>query len=92
MQKHPCIACVGLLFFWPEGCFGFECLLPLSSMWADFYPLDGGCAGAWPVHASREVGEMNGTCMWFMVARPMVVRAIHGEVSAADCTCLQDLQ
>ena len=50
MWKLPCIACVGLIFFQCEGCFWFGCLPSLSSACAGHYPLDRGCAGAWPAH------------------------------------------
>ena len=26
MQTSPCIACVGLIIYWYEGCFWFGCL------------------------------------------------------------------
>ena len=64
MRDHPCIARVGLIFFWCEGCFWFECLPSLSSACAVLYPLDRGCAGAWPYpHALRKAGAAGPSCL-----------------------------
>ena len=44
MWDQPCVACVG--YFLCEGCFQYECLLPLSSLCAIHYPIDRVCADA----------------------------------------------
>ena len=58
MREHPYVACVGLIFFWCEGCFWFGCLLSLSSACAGRYPLDRGCAGVWPTWAPGKAGAV----------------------------------
>ena len=80
MQKHPwVVTCLLLLFFFfGLKSFWFGCLLSLFLMCAGCYLLDRGCAGAWPAHASRKVGEVGIACRQHLVAEPLAV--IHGEV------------
>ena len=54
MRKHHCVASVGLVFVWHEGCFWYGCLWPLCSACAGHghYPLIIGmcrCSGWCPV-------------------------------------------
>ena len=61
----------GLLFLGCEGYFWFGCFLSLSSVCAGSYPLDRGCAGAWPIHVSRKVEAMGGSWslgLWLQAA------------------------
>ena len=69
MWEHPCVACVGLIFFWHEGCFWFGCLLSLSSACAGGYPLDRGCAGA---QLMCTLPERQVQCGWLRVVGPLV--------------------
>ena len=85
MQEHPCIACVGSIFFCCEGCFWFGCLLSLSSTCTGCYPLDRGCAGACSIHASRKAGTVVGSWSrdpwwqrWRAVFAPGEGRAVVG--------------
>ena len=61
-----------------KGYFWFGFLLPLFLVLAGYYPLDRGCAGAWPAHASRGVGEMGSTCWQCLIARPLAVAVRWG--------------
>ena len=52
--------CVCITFFWHEGYFWFGCLLSLSSVCTDCYPLDRGCSSVLHECASREMGQWAG--------------------------------
>ena len=60
MWKHPCLACVGLILFWHEGCFWFGCLPSLSSACTGRYSVDRGCAGEQPMHFLGRWGPVVG--------------------------------
>ena len=72
-----------------DGCFWFGCLLSLSSVCAGCYPLEE-CGNLWPTHASREMEAMGRACSYFLVAGPLTVVRICGEVvqPAPGCRAL----
>ena len=80
MWEHPWVACVDLLFEGHEGCILFGCLLFDSSVFESCYLLDSVCAGSWPIHASRDVGAIGGTCRQHLVTRPLSVALTHGDI------------
>ena len=77
MRESPRVAFVGLLFFCCccEICFWFGFLLSLSLACAGCYPLERGCAGVQPTHASRKVGATGCIFSWSPVAEPLIVAA-----------------
>ena len=62
----------------------FGCLLFLSSVHGDCYPLDRGYTGAQPEHASKKVGAMGGSCWQCQVTRPLLVAVSLGGGGAED--------
>ena len=60
MWEHPCIACVGLIFFFGvRAAFGLDAC-PLSSVCAGCYPLNRGYADAQPMHTPGKTGAVLG--------------------------------
>ena len=55
-------------------------------------PLIKGCAGIWPTHTSQEMETTGRACGLSLVAEPMIVVRIHGDVeqTAPSCKKWQD--
>ena len=77
MQKHPWVACEGLLLFLAWGLLLFWTL----AMCSGCNPLDRSCAGVRPTLASQKMQAIDRASSQCVVPRPLTGVRTHGEVA-----------